>query len=248
MKLSEAKKKLAACREMCPGLSEYTYALTDYLAEHVQDSTAPEGLMLFLVLALYDIERGRTNVESRQLSEPLVKNKQEVLRDAMYVQLVVDEIAEKEFAEKFRALCKDLLGYDTKKPEKAEPVVKSMEEYADCIDEAAKWWTNIIMNPPKESSISSEEHIGRILKGGNALTKIQGMIFKNALENEIREVLKTEEVCIISVEYQPCAMLEKAAKSIGMKNTQFPWKTKMMVRKEQVVVSSASGTKIIWEK
>lgn len=248
MKLSEAKRKLAACREMCPGMSEHTYALTDYLAENVQQDSTPEGLMLFLVLALYDIERGRTDVESRQLSESLVKNKQEVLKDARYVQLVVDEIADKEFAEEFRTLCKELLGYDTRKKEKAEPVTKSMEEYAKSISAAAQWWTNIIMNPPKEKSITSEEHIGRILNGGNAITKIQGMIFKNALEDEIRENLKTEDVCIISVEYQPCDMLEKAAKSIGMKNTQFPWKTKMIVQKDMVLVSSPSGTDIIWRK
>lgn len=55
--MNNVREKLSRSREMCPGLSEEVYALTDYMASVANDKLLPQGMLSCLVLSMIDIRR-----------------------------------------------------------------------------------------------------------------------------------------------------------------------------------------------
>lgn len=57
--MNNEREKLSKCRELCAGMSEDVYVLTDYLSTVANDSLVPVGMAMMFALALNDIENGR---------------------------------------------------------------------------------------------------------------------------------------------------------------------------------------------
>lgn len=108
--MSNVKEKLSKSREMCPGLSKEVYALTDYMASVGNDRLVPHEMAMLLALSMDDIRRGKNfacTAESKKILESLSNHKKQVLSQAVYVPQVIDAIADEDFANEFREICKN---------------------------------------------------------------------------------------------------------------------------------------------
>ena len=64
-------------------------------------------------------------------------------------------------------------------------------------------------------------------------------------------VLREKGVCVLTVDYTPCEILERAGEKVGFDSMlNYPWKTKMIIDNEQVIVSKGieNSPQIIWSK
>lgn len=59
MLMTDVCKKFANARELCPGMSEEIYALTDYMAAIANDQLVPGGILMMLVCVMDDLEKKR---------------------------------------------------------------------------------------------------------------------------------------------------------------------------------------------
>lgn len=85
--MNNVREKLSRSREMCPGLSEEVYALTDYMASVANDKLLPQGMLSCLVLSMIDIRReinGFSCEESNEFPKYLSKHKSQILAQAVY--------------------------------------------------------------------------------------------------------------------------------------------------------------------
>lgn len=149
--MSNVREKLSKSREMCPGLSEEVYALTDYMAKVANDELVPQGLVMCFVLSMEDIRRGENGfafAESKEILEYLAMHKTQVLAQAVYVPQIIDAIADEDFANEFREICKEMLHFDP--PRREEKYNQSAEiegNYTEYVKVAVNWWANAIVNP-----------------------------------------------------------------------------------------------------
>ena len=111
----DVRKKLSKTREMCVGMSEGLYALTDYIAEVADDSMSPEAVAMILFFVIDDIQNDKSGYAKQQFSEYIINNREQVLEQAVYFPQVIDAIASKSFAKEFRSICRELLEYDPPK-------------------------------------------------------------------------------------------------------------------------------------
>ena len=149
--MSNVREKLSKSREMCPGLSEEVYALTDYMAKVANDTLTPHGILMLLVVSMEDIRRGENGfacAESKEIPEYLTKHKVQVLSQAVYVPQVIDAIADEDFANEFRKLCKATMNYDPPKRDGKYDQNADIEgDYPEYVKVAVNWWANAIVNP-----------------------------------------------------------------------------------------------------
>ena len=108
MIMKNVRQKLAdACKnvEMSRELNEFT----SYMATVVNDELNPEGMLLMYACVVDDIRNGKSGFATDyngKLPQYLIDKKSQVLAQAVYFPQVIDEIAEPEFAERFREGCK----------------------------------------------------------------------------------------------------------------------------------------------
>lgn len=253
--MSNVKKKLSKSREMCPGLGEEVYALTDYMAKVANDRLVPQGMVMLLALCMEDIRRGENGfagAESKKIPEYLTNHKTQVLAQAVYVPQIIDAIADEEFANEFRSICKDVLHFDPpRREEKYDQYADIDGDYPEYVKIAVNWWANAIVNPKFDNGDDSTGIavlLRMMVNTKNSISKEQIAIFKKELADLIVEQLNSTSYgeCRLGVDYQPDTLLSTAAQKAGIANDiGFPWKTDMVISKEKVSVSA--GYAASWE-
>ena len=243
------KRRFSKARELCVGMSDEIYVLTDYISVVVNDSVSPIGLVTCFGCVLDDIEKGRCGFANKtEIPEIFIKRKELVKAQFPYLVQVVDEIADEDFAEEFRILCKALLRYDPPK----RIVVEVDEKYPDYVKAAVDWWANAILSPKLDNGEELPEMLtGLISHSANSYTLEQIKLFKDTLAEGIMEKMKERSVCEISVDYHPCLILAKAGEKIGVPGMiGYPWKTDMIIEENIVKVSAGYGEsyKTIWSR
>ena len=256
-KMNNVREKLSNSREMCPGLSEEVYALTDYMAGVANDELVPQGMLRLLVLCMEDIRRGENSFsceKSKEFPEYLIKHKQQVLAQAVYFPQVIDAIADEEFANEFRISCRGLLDFDPpKREEKYKLNAEFGGDYPEYVKVAVNWWANAITNPKFDNGDDNMPDMMNFLltmlvSSESSINKEQKAIFKKELAQLIVEEIKTSWYgeCSLDVDMMLCSAAQKA----GIDEMVFPWKTKMLITKNKVSVSSGYGAqyKTLWEE
>ena len=245
--LNGVKQKFAEAREKCPGMSDDVYALTDYISLVANDSLVPAGLSVCLALIMDDLQTGRNGFgQNEPLPEYLSNRKEQIITQMVYIPQVVDAIADKEFAEEFREICKDVFGFNPPKRVNAN----TDSYYPENVRAAVDWWGNAVQSPKLDNGGDMNPVLMMMLSGkqsGHSEEKMK--IFKDSLAKDILVELQKYGRCSLSVDYHPCEILYRAGEKIGLDDmTGYPWKTWMDISEEAVVVSEGYGAprKTIW--
>lgn len=256
--MNNVKEKLSKSREMCPGLSEEVYALADYMSKSANDELIPVGMAMCLVLCIDDIKKGRNGfafAESNELPEYLIKHKTQVLAQAVYIPQIIDAIADEDFANEFRKICKEQLHFDPpRRDEKYNQNADIEGDYPEYVKVAVNWWANAIVNPKFDNGDDSMTGgislmMAMMVSSKNSITAEQIGTFKKELANTIVEQIESSYYgeCRLSVDYHPDMLLYSAAQKAGINDDMgFPWKTNMSISKEKVSVSA--GYAAPWEE
>ncbi len=259
--MSNVREKLSMSREKCPGLSEEVYALADYMAKIANDTLEPWGMVMYLALSIGDILRGENGFasgESKEIPECLSKHKTQVWTQAVYIPQIIDAIADKDFAEEFRKICKDDLNFDPpKRDRKYDQNADIVGDYPEYVKVAANWWANIIVNPKFDNGDDSNADgmaflLTMMVNSKSSISKEQIDIFRKELADIIVEQMKSSRngECNLDVDYEPDMLLHEAAHKAGIDDMGFPWKTSMVISKDKVSVSVgyAADWKTLWRK
>jgi len=142
--MNNVREELSKAREKCIGMSEEVYAVTDYMSIVANDSLYPFGLVVCLALVMDHMEQGKfVNCSNKELTQYLGEHKNQVMIQMPYVLQVIDEIAEPEFAEEVRSICKQVMDWNPPKRVKAE----LDGNYPEYVKVAVDWWANAIASP-----------------------------------------------------------------------------------------------------
>lgn len=262
MTMNNVREKLSKSRESCPGLSEEVYALTDYMADVANNSLEPYGMLMLLVLSMEDIRGGKNGfavAESKEIPEYLKKHKAQVLAQAVYVPQIIDAIADEDFANEFRKICKASLNFDPpKRVEKYDKKADIDGDYPEYVKVAVNWWANAIVNPKFDNGDDKNTgtmafFLAMMVNSKSSISKEQIDIFKKELADIIVEEMEFSwnGECSLDVDYQPDMLLYEAAREAGINSDmRFPWKTHMYISKDKVSVSEGyrSPLETLWEK
>lgn len=251
MIMKNVRQKLAdACKnvEMSRELNEFT----SYMATVVNDELNPEGMLLMYACVVDDIRNGKSGFATDyngKLPQYLIDKKSQVLAQAVYFPQVIDEIAEPEFAERFREGCKGAFNIDP--PKKINPKIEG--EYPEYVTAAVDWWTNAIASPKQDNG----EELGATLAIFAATQKKKERStkdvkkFKKVLADGIEKQIKLYGYCSLGVDYNACQLLMEASKELKLDSMlDFPWKTHMRITPDKVEVSCGYGAPLetIWKK
>lgn len=246
--MNNVREKLSKSRELCPGMSEDVYALTDYLSTIANDSLVPQGMVLMLALALNDIQNGKNSSISEELPKKLIERKVQVLAQAVYFPQVIDKIAaDEEFSKEFRLVCKEVLEFDPPK----RVTETSKEDFPDYISVAVDWWANAIVSPNFSNGMLPVYMFVSFVNSIKKFSKKEINRFKKTLAKEIAKSLKVRKICELSVDCHPCLSLAVAGNKIGVSPfLGYPLKTTMRISETKVEVSIGDGAeyKTLWKK
>ena len=144
--MNNVREKLSQSRKMCEGMSERAYLLADYMSEiAASDTITPFGLVACLSRAIEDTyqERWREGTKKQELCLSLLEDAKRIRNQAVNIPQIIDVIADEDFAEEFRAICKEK--FDFNPPKYGTP--KQLEEYPEYVKVAVNWWANAIFFP-----------------------------------------------------------------------------------------------------
>ena len=170
-----------------------------------------------------------------------------------------DAIADEDFANEFRKICKELLQFDPpKREEKYNQNAEIGGDYPEYVKVAVNWWANAIVNPKFDNgddSVAGEMTflLAMMVNSKNSISKEQIAIFKKELAQLIIEKMDSSFVgeCRLGVDFHPDRLLYTAAQKAGIDNNMgFPWKTNMRITKNNVSVSAgyAAPWETLWEE
>ena len=242
---SNLKKVLSEdIRSKCPDMAEPVYEFTDYVAAHIGDeSIEPMGLVLTIVCALDDVDKGRCGfcVGDHSFPQELVEHQFEVKMQAKYILQIIDVVCDADFAEETRALCKDALGWDTPKRTNLGEMEDDIEDkdHPANIVAAVNWWRKTLVSPKMDNGNSQMglfmALLGSAVNSGNIKEAINGFCAELTKLLCEKFAAGTESVSL-NVDYGPDWLLAEAAEKAGAR-LQFPCKTHMWVKKDEVTVS-----------
>lgn len=248
VELKNAKEKFANARELCPGMSEEMYIVTDYLATVVKDTLVPENLVMTVLDILDSIDKGKTSYKAKVFPELFIKDVRTTTIRMLALPKYIDEVADEEFATKYRKVSKDVFRVVPPKTIKTE----LGEEYPEYAKVAANYWANAIQAPKLKNGDSFTSFIATAAAGPvKKYTDEEIKTFQDNLTESIYELTETYGECLLSVDYGPCSILANAGSLIGV-NPMFgyPWKTRMYITKKSVEVKEGYGAnrKVIYSK
>lgn len=247
--MKNVKEKLSNARTTCVGMSNEIYALTDYMSSVANDSLVPMGMALCLGLVMDDLEKGRNgfaSASSEKLPDYMIEHKNQIKAQLVYFPQVIDAIAEPDFAEEFRTVCKEFFNFDPPRRVSAEVD----ESYPAYIKAAVDWWANAVASPKLDNGADMNPIL--LMMAGNCQksnTADEIKIFKNTLAEEIMKEMEKYGRCTLDVDYHPCRALSVAGDKIGLNPMMgYPWKTYMRISKNEVGVSAGyrAEYEIIW--
>lgn len=243
MLMVNVKEKFAQARELCPGMSEEVYALTDCFADVANDRLYPAGILMVLACIMDDLRTKRCSFAGQiEYSEYLVTHSAQVQAQMPFVLQVIDAIAEPDFAEAVRAECGEVFHWNVPK---RVAISGKISEYEN-INAAVNWWAEAIQHPKMGNG---DDDLAMLLAmfGGcvsrRQLTETDLWTFREKLTDGISkqmDIAKQIEVmgCVtLSVGYGPDRILGEAGAAIGLGQFDFPCNTTMWITESKVEVS-----------
>lgn len=243
--MNSVRKKLSEVRKTCLGMSEEVYAMIDYMSEIANDELVPTGLAMCLAMAMYDIEQGKNSMNGTELPEYLLSHKEQVLRQAVYVPQVIDEIADADFADEFRNLCKQVFNFDP--PKRVNANLEG--DYPEHIKVAVDWWANALASPKYDAALPPNPKMeGAFIMAANSgamHSEEEILVFKTTLAEGIKKELEEQYRCDVSVDYRPNDLLSLAGEKLGLDSLLgYPWRTFMEITESRITVNGD----VIWSK
>lgn len=239
------KEKLKNARELCPGMTDEIYEISDYMSSIANDTVKPEAIALLIVCILDDISKKKSGFPNAVLPEYLITHSNQCIAQMQYFPQVIDEIANEEFAESFREICEDKLKMYCPKRVK----VNQEHKHPENIETAINWWANAIQSPKMDNGTDIFA-IFSVMLSNKEYTKNEIDVFKDSLANGIKKEISKNGRCTLDVDYGPCELLQEAGDKIGISSFGYPVKTHMLITEDTVIVSEGynAPNKIIWSK
>ena len=228
-------------RTKCPGMSEPVYQFAEYVGARINDNADPMGLALAVTCALDDVKKHRCGFGGPNTDFPdyLAEHELEVQMQAAYILQIIDAVADPDYANEARA--------------RSSPCI-----WAGILPSAPRW--TISPNPTARIPPTSEPPsiggatlwstrrwtmglfmslFGSGLTGGNTESAITA--FCDALSILLCDKVYDEGgdyYISLDVDYGPGGLLAEAVdRARGAKNLQFPCKTHMIIKPDEVTVS-----------
>lgn len=247
--MNNVREKLSQTRELCKGMPEEVYALTDYMSIIAKDSLVPAEMVLMFVLVLDDIQQERVsfpNAKSKEFLQVFMERKNQVLEQAVYFVQVIDEIADSEaFVQEFRYICKEMLGFDPPKR-----VTKENEDgFPPFIQVAVDWWANAIEAGTHDNRDDGMPIFLFSMECGTVKTfsDEEMALFRKALAESIMLGIERWNSCTITIAQQPCRELVIAGNKLGINSiTVYPGKITMDISRYEIKVSVGLENKTLW--
>lgn len=244
--MNDVRKKFAGAREICPGMSEEIYALTDYLSAIANDTLVPAGIMMILIGVMDDLDKGRCGF-GRQVEFPqyLAKHAMQARAQLPYILQVIDAIADEAFADEVRSECQEVFHWKIAK----RVVVADEINVSDNISAAVNWWAETIQHPKMDNG-DNQMAILLAMFGGRSRQYTADEIrkFRQALANILTEEMERRGNVTLSVDYSPNHLLGQAGDVIGLSQFDYPCKTTMWISASEVSVRAGYGApeEVIW--
>lgn len=233
--MTDVRTKFAKARELCPGMSEEVYALSDYLAAVANDRLAPAGIVMMLVCVMDDLEKKRCGfAEKVEFPEFLATHGMQVRAQMPYILQVMDAIAEEDFVEAVRAECKEAFRWNVPKRVDVSSKVSEHEN----INAAVNWWAEAIQHPKMDNG-TDELSMLMMMFGGSSrrqLTEADLQTFREKLTDGLMRHMEHSGRVTLSVDYGPDHILGEAGSAIGLGQFDFPCKTVMWITETEVSV------------
>lgn len=122
--LTDVPGKLREARNVATNVPYELHDFCDYLADGANDQIVPKGMIVLLIGGLDDIQKESCGFGFKvTFPEKLKKEKYQIISYLSYFPLIIDKIASKEFAEKFRNMFTEMFG------EAQPPVDESKEDF-----------------------------------------------------------------------------------------------------------------------
>lgn len=248
MLMTDVRKKFASARELCPGMSEEIYALTDYISTIANDQLVPGGILVMLIGVMDDLEKKRCGFARKtEFPEYLATHSMQVRAQLPYILQVVDAIAEPDFADEVRTECKEALCWDI--PKRID-VSSEVSEHG-YINAAVNWWAEAIQHPKMDNGDDGLAMLMMMFGGRTSsrqLTEADITTFRETLTAGIVELMERTGYATLSVDYGPDRTLGEAGDAIGLGQFDFPCKTTMWITEIKVSVRAGYGApeQIIW--
>lgn len=255
MLMTNVKEKFANARELCAGMSEEVYALTDYVATVANDSLVPAGFLMMFVCVMDDLEKKRCGFATvTEFPEYLITHNMQVRAQMPFILQVVDAIAEPDFADEVRSQCKEAFHWNI--PKRVDISSKISEH--ENVNVAVNWWAEAIQHPKMDNGDDGLASLMVMLggcTGGRQLTKAELQTFRERLADIIVRELKEHPAedyprfeVVLSVDYGPNRLLGEAGDTIGLGQFDYPCKTVMWVSETEVSVRAGYGApmRVIW--
>lgn len=247
--LSNAADKFKNARELCPGMSEETYVLTDYIGKYIGNNDVyPEGIMIHLLCVQDDLKQGKCGfVQTDAVPEIFITRRDLLLAQLCYIVQVIDAIAEEDFADAVRNECEGAFGWKVPK----QVTVGDQLDYPPYVMAAVDWWTNAVQHPKMDNGEGSMDLL-MALFGGSVLAKTSSATemraFRSTLAAGIASEVKRCGRSRLYVDYGPEGVLAKAGAAAKMGGFSFPCKTSMSITEHAVEVSAGYGApyETIW--
>lgn len=244
--MTNVNAQFAKARELCPGMSEEVYALTDYLAAIANESLFPTGVTIMLLGLMDDLEKKRCGFSHKaEFPEYLASHSVQARAQMPYLLQVMDAIAEPDFAEAVRAERKEAFHWDVPKRIAATDKI-SEHEY---INAAVDWWSETIQHPKMDNGDDGLAMLMAMFGGSKRqLTEPELQSFRESLATGIMRQMAKMKCCTLSVDYAPDQILSEAGEQIGLSQFDFPCKTMMWISEFEVSVSAGHGApnQTIW--
>lgn len=248
MLMTDVCKKFASARELCPGMSEEIYALTDYMAAIANDQLVPGGILMMLVCVMDDLEKKRCGFAHKvEFPEYLASHNMQARAQLPYILQVVDAIAEPDFADEVRAECKEALHWNI--PKRVD-VSSEVSEHG-YINAAVNWWAEAIQHPKMDNGDDGLATLMMMFGGctsSRQLTEADLTTFRETLTAGITALMDRMGRATLSVDYGPDRTLGEAGGAIGLGQFDFPCKTTMWITENEVSVRAGYGApeQVIW--
>lgn len=100
--LKGVKEKLRGTRESVTNVPYELHELTNYMSENTNDELVPLGMLMSLTTALYDMKTGTNGFTNDPIPRQFGEFKFQIIAYLPHFPLIIDKIADEQFATEFR--------------------------------------------------------------------------------------------------------------------------------------------------
>lgn len=244
--MQDARAKFAAARELCPGMSEEIYALTDYIATVINEGGLDVfGFPVIMIGIMDDLEKKKCGFrpsEAIEFPEYLAEHNLQARAQLPYILQVIDAMADEDYAYAVREECRECFEWEI--PKLINTIAEGEGQPA-YIKAAVDWWVDVIQHPKMDNGTDELASFMAMFGGATnrrQLTSTELRTFHEALTEVLNERFAAGDCDVkLQVDYGPDGFLAKAGDKIGLGLLDYPCKTTMWISSTEVSVAYGYG-------